>query len=147
VLSVKENKVHRFIVFCAPFISIYEKNYRPIEYSDKFNKCKKEELFTSLTMEDEKLNKPTSRKNSSVNSDNGKEIQDKGDNGEVTLKAKMSLVNGITVIVGSIIGELFVIKFACKFASCTMLLTTNMNIIINLITNQIFTLSLCLSNF
>lgn len=58
-------------------------------------------------MEDEKLNKPTSRKSSSVNGENGnsKEITDKGDGGgDVALKAKMSLVNGITVIVGSIIG-------------------------------------------
>lgn len=58
-------------------------------------------------MEDEKLNKPTSRKSSSVNSENGKgkEINDGNDGGEVALKAKMSLLNGITVIVGSIIGE------------------------------------------
>lgn len=58
-------------------------------------------------MDDEKLNKPTSRKSSSVNGENGKgkDIQDKGDSGEVELKAKMSLVNGITVIVGSIIGK------------------------------------------
>lgn len=57
-------------------------------------------------MEDEKLNKPLSRKSSSVNGDfgKGKEIPDGG--GEVALKAKMSLLNGITVIVGSIIGKL-----------------------------------------
>lgn len=56
-------------------------------------------------MEDEKLNKPTSRKSSTMSGDN-KEIKDKenGD-GEVALKAKMSLMNGCTVIVGSIIGE------------------------------------------
>lgn len=56
-------------------------------------------------MEDEKLNKPISRKSSSVNGDagKGKAIPDGG--GDVELKAKMSLVNGITVIVGSIIGE------------------------------------------
>lgn len=36
-----------------------------------------------------------------------KEAEKNGDGGgEVTLKAKMSLLNGITVIVGSIIGEL-----------------------------------------
>lgn len=60
-------------------------------------------------MDDEKLNKPTSRKSSSVNGDGGKgkDITDKGDGGEVALKAKMSLVNGITVIVGSIIGRVF----------------------------------------
>lgn len=58
-------------------------------------------------MEDEKLNKPTSRK-SSMNGENGKgkDITDNGDGGEVALKAKMSLMNGITVIVGSIIGKL-----------------------------------------
>lgn len=57
-------------------------------------------------MDDEKLNKPTSRKSSSVNGENGKgkDITGGGDGGEVALKAKMSLVNGITVIVGSIIG-------------------------------------------
>lgn len=57
-------------------------------------------------MDDEKLNKPTSRKSSSVNGENGKgkDITDSGDGGEVALKAKMSLLNGITVIVGSIIG-------------------------------------------
>jgi hypothetical protein len=52
-------------------------------------------------------NKPTSRKSSTVNgeSEKAKEITDSGDGGEVALKAKMSLLNGITVIVGSIIGE------------------------------------------
>lgn len=57
-------------------------------------------------MSDEKLNKPTSRKSSSANGENGKgkNIQD-NDGGEVALKAKMSLLNGITVIVGSIIGK------------------------------------------
>lgn len=56
---------------------------------------------------EEKLNKPTSRKSSSVNGEiNGKEILDKDNgDGEVALKAKMSLLNGCTVIVGSIIGE------------------------------------------
>lgn len=52
---------------------------------------------------------PISRKSSSMNGDgeNGKDVI-KGSNdggGEVTLKAKMSLINGCTVIVGSIIGE------------------------------------------
>jgi hypothetical protein len=57
-------------------------------------------------MDDEKLNKPTSRKSSTANGESGKakDITDKGDGGEVALKAKMSLTNGITVIVGSIIG-------------------------------------------
>lgn len=56
-------------------------------------------------MAEEKLNKPTSRKSSSVNGDNGKAKDiTNGDGGEVALKAKMSLLNGITVIVGSIIG-------------------------------------------
>lgn len=61
-------------------------------------------------MDDEKLNKPTSRKSSSVNGEGGKgkDINDKGDGGEVALKAKMSLMNGITVIVGSIIGKVFI---------------------------------------
>lgn len=58
-------------------------------------------------MVDEKLNKPISRKSSNANDENGngKNITDSGDGGEVALKAKMSLVNGITVIVGSIIGK------------------------------------------
>jgi solute carrier family 7 (L-type amino acid transporter), member 8 len=56
-------------------------------------------------MDDEKLNKPMSRKSSSSENGKGKDIVDNGDGGEVTLKAKMSLVNGITVIVGSIIGK------------------------------------------
>lgn len=57
-------------------------------------------------MADEKLNKPISRKSSATNGENGKgkDITD-GDGGEVALKAKMSLLNGITVIVGSIIGK------------------------------------------
>lgn len=57
-------------------------------------------------MSDEK--QPISRKSSSINgeNENGRDvIKDNGDNGEVTLKAKMSLVNGCTVIVGSIIGK------------------------------------------
>lgn len=57
-------------------------------------------------MEDEKLNKLSSRKTSSANGDNEKEKgATEGEGGEVTLKAKMSLTNGITVIVGSIIGK------------------------------------------
>lgn len=58
---------------------------------------------------------PISRKSSSMNGDNhsenGKDVinnnnnENDGGGGEVTLKAKMSLVNGCTVIVGSIIGE------------------------------------------
>lgn len=61
-------------------------------------------------MEGDKLNKPTSRKTSSANGENGKgkdNISDNNGGGEVTLKAKMSLLNGITVIVGSIIGKNF----------------------------------------
>lgn len=55
---------------------------------------------------------PISRKSSSMNGDshgeNGKDvINNNNEDGEVTLKAKMSLVNGCTVIVGSIIGECF----------------------------------------
>ena len=58
-------------------------------------------------MEEDK--KPASRKSSIANS-NGKE-KDKhsnggGGGGDIQLKAKMSLLNGITVIVGSIIGNL-----------------------------------------
>lgn len=56
-------------------------------------------------MDEEKLNKPTSRKSSSSENGKGKDIVDSGDGEEVTLKAKMSLLNGITVIVGSIIGK------------------------------------------
>lgn len=55
---------------------------------------------------------PISRKSSSMNGDgeNGKDvINNNNDDGEVTLKAKMSLVNGCTVIVGSIIGELLLL--------------------------------------
>lgn len=62
-------------------------------------------------MDDEKLNnKPTSRKSSSVNGETGKgkDITDNNNDGggDVQLKAKMSLLNGITVIVGSIIGKI-----------------------------------------
>ena len=61
-------------------------------------------------METESLNrKNSSRKNSIVNG-NGETSAAKAENGgdgggEVTLKAKMSLLNGCTVIVGSIIGS------------------------------------------
>jgi solute carrier family 7 (L-type amino acid transporter), member 8 len=50
---------------------------------------------------------PISRKSSSLNGENGKDVitNNEDGGGEVTLKAKMSLVNGCTVIVGSIIGE------------------------------------------
>lgn len=59
-------------------------------------------------MEDESLNKkPASRKHSTTNGDanstGGAEAGDSG--GDVGLKAKMSLLNGCTVIVGSIIGS------------------------------------------
>jgi hypothetical protein len=59
-------------------------------------------------MDADKLNKPVPRKFSSTNDadDKGKEIHGSNDGGgEVALKAKMSLVNGCTVIVGSIIGK------------------------------------------
>lgn len=56
-------------------------------------------------MEEDK--KPASRKSSVANS-NGKEkdkVSNGGGGGDIQLKAKMSLLNGITVIVGSIIGN------------------------------------------
>lgn len=59
-------------------------------------------------METESLNrKNSSRKNSIVNG-NGEtaaKTENADGGGEVTLKAKMSLINGCTVIVGSIIGS------------------------------------------
>lgn len=67
-------------------------------------------------MADEKLNKPTSRKTSSINGESGKgkNITDNdNDGGEVALKAKMSLLNGITVIVGSIIGKFCQFSLRC----------------------------------
>jgi len=55
-----------------------------------------------------------SRKSSSTHEDNtkGKTIPDDANGGgdEIVLKAKMSLLNGITVIVGSIIGKAPVFK-------------------------------------
>lgn len=59
-------------------------------------------------METESLNRKNSSRKSSVVNGNGEttakeENSDGG--GEVTLKAKMSLLNGCTVIVGSIIGS------------------------------------------
>lgn len=59
----------------------------------------------TLEMEEDK--KPASRKSSVANS-NGKEkdkVSNGGGGGDIQLKAKMSLLNGITVIVGSIIGN------------------------------------------
>lgn len=59
-------------------------------------------------MGDENENKPIARKVSNNGDDNNaKDIinNNAGDGHEVTLKAKMTLVNGITVIVGSIIGK------------------------------------------
>lgn len=60
-------------------------------------------------MEGENLNKPISRKSSSTENGKGKDIiNDNGSGGgDVALKAKMSLLNGITVIVGSIIGRIY----------------------------------------
>jgi len=59
-------------------------------------------------MGDENENKPIARKVSNNGDDNNaKDIinNNAGDGQEVGLKAKMTLVNGITVIVGSIIGK------------------------------------------
>lgn len=76
-------------------------------------------------MEEEKLNKASSRKSSSVNGENGKEIVDKSDGGgEVALKAKMSLMNGITVIVGSIIG-LYILHLLLLKSICMIILDNN----------------------
>lgn len=60
-----------------------------------------------MATEDEKLNKPSSRKSSTATAENGKgkDITNGDGGGDVALKAKMSLLNGITVIVGSIIGK------------------------------------------
>lgn len=57
-------------------------------------------------MDEEKLTKATSRKSSNASNDKAKDIVDKGDGGEVKMEAKMSLLNGCTVIVGSIIGKI-----------------------------------------
>ena len=58
-------------------------------------------------MDEESSKKPLSRKSSVANS-NGKDkdtISNIAGGDEIALKAKMSLLNGITVIVGSIIGK------------------------------------------
>lgn len=54
-------------------------------------------------MEDDSLKKD--RKDSKDGGANGKEGGGGGGDGEIVLKPKMTLVNGITVIVGSIIGS------------------------------------------
>lgn len=55
-------------------------------------------------MEEEGLNKKANSRKGSINeSVNG--ANNAGDGGDVGLKAKMSLLNGCTVIVGSIIGS------------------------------------------
>lgn len=56
----------------------------------------------------EPLNRKNSSRKSSVVNGNGEaaaKVETEDGGGEVTLKAKMSLVNGCTVIVGSIIGS------------------------------------------
>jgi len=55
-------------------------------------------------METDSLNRKDSRKGSNANGNTEKSTSNDA-GGEVTLKAKMSLLNGCTVIVGSIIGS------------------------------------------
>lgn len=59
-------------------------------------------------MEDEALKKEESlaqRKDSLKKQEASKELESGNDGGEIVLKPKMTLINGITVIVGSIIGS------------------------------------------
>lgn len=105
----------RFIssLFCSIFYkqNLCASNWKQKETDKNSSKWSCEKRVPCQTMEDEKLNKPTSRKSSSANGENGKgkDITDNSNDGggDVALKAKMSLLNGCTVIVGSIIGKSF----------------------------------------
>jgi hypothetical protein len=78
-------------------------------------------------MSDAEESKPMSRKssaqhNNGADKDTINNNNESGGGGEVTLKAKMSLVNGITVIVGSIIGR--------QKSICIQIMSTTMIILV-----------------